>query len=630
MRIFLIFILCVFANAGFAAYDPNWMDESNAELNALFLDTERYNNLKEDRNQIYESRGYDTQRSQQMQAEFQKQQEYNSAMADAGAKAEAARLIHVANNQPQTQDGQKKQDAIISAARSNSNCVKQVRDAGGWEIFHCCNVGKVETGTEKMRDGQNVRVVPYKAGGQWGADCMVSGQYNFCVDGKYWSGCMSADNAAGAKQNIKNDKDSVAQKASADAEKDKVRKLFENAEGNKKACVKEFHNNNIHCCDVGKSYGLDAKDNPIDSRNIFIYAKNQGFGANCPSGQQKFCMPAAADSDWSSCFKDIKTAETAIKEQAEIDKMRGVARASDQCVQQNGTGKEIWHCCNVKNMKQLAPRQDFEIYVYGNDDSMKKNCPKETDHMVCGAKGWGACEATGVRERETISTSCRNFLSSITLKEPVQFCGTIFTGGIVKAAPYSSLDNSYEVYKVGNNFYRIEKQLITEGLCKSGPALNTADANLHRQMLCPEEPKQEEIAAAVEVEEVQEVSTEEPQDKKAEEAPSEEEAGDAEAVVPEPIIKPEPEPAPVVPFELKDMDSKLTDYNRWVSAKGEFIGAKRALVDSAFGVGLGIAGGVMVNSLMKSSQVDAGFKNIQCVIDGAPVAGWKDSFSIQR
>ncbi|MDR0448920.1 MAG: hypothetical protein LBG89_00455 [Rickettsiales bacterium] len=82
------------------------------------------------------------------------------------------------------------------------------------------------------------------------------------------------------------------------------------------------------------------------------------------------------------------------------------------------------------------------------------------------------------------------------------------------------------------------------------------------------------------------------------------------------------------PLPLLTMDSKLTNYNRWVSAKGEFIGAKRALVDSAFGVGLGIAGGVMVNSLMKSSQSESGFENVQCTINEIPVASWRDTFSI--
>ncbi|MDR0449565.1 MAG: hypothetical protein LBG89_03880 [Rickettsiales bacterium] len=76
------------------------------------------------------------------------------------------------------------------------------------------------------------------------------------------------------------------------------------------------------------------------------------------------------------------------------------------------------------------------------------------------------------------------------------------------------------------------------------------------------------------------------------------------------------------------MDSKLTDPNRWVSAKGEFIGAKRALVDSAFGVAFGALGGVMVNSLMKSSQSESGFENVQCTINEIPVANWRDTFAI--
>ncbi|MDR0449430.1 MAG: hypothetical protein LBG89_03170 [Rickettsiales bacterium] len=90
-----------------------------------------------------------------------------------------------------------------------------------------------------------------------------------------------------------------------------------------------------------------------------------------------------------------------------------------------------------------------------------------------------------------------------------------------------------------------------------------------------------------------------------------------------PRVEPNPNRIKILP-----MDSKLTDPNRWVGAKGEFIGAKRALVDSAFGVAFGALGGVMVNSLMKSSQSESGFENVQCSVDGSPVANWRDTFAI--
>ncbi|MDR0449438.1 MAG: hypothetical protein LBG89_03210 [Rickettsiales bacterium] len=82
------------------------------------------------------------------------------------------------------------------------------------------------------------------------------------------------------------------------------------------------------------------------------------------------------------------------------------------------------------------------------------------------------------------------------------------------------------------------------------------------------------------------------------------------------------------PLNLLAMDAKLTDYNRFVSAKGEFMGTKRILVDSAFGVAFGALGGFGVNRLMASSQSETGFENVQCSVDGTPLAGWNDSFSI--
>ncbi|MDR0319780.1 MAG: hypothetical protein LBH81_03525 [Rickettsiales bacterium] len=87
--------------------------------------------------------------------------------------------------------------------------------------------------------------------------------------------------------------------------------------------------------------------------------------------------------------------------------------------------------------------------------------------------------------------------------------------------------------------------------------------------------------------------------------------------------------APVVKdLGLKDLKNhKLTEASRWVGADGTY-NTKRYVVDGAAAVVLGTVGGFVVNSLMKSSQSDSGFGNVQCRIGDATVSGWRDSFNI--
>lgn len=79
---------------------------------------------------------------------------------------------------------------------------------------------------------------------------------------------------------------------------------------------------------------------------------------------------------------------------------------------------------------------------------------------------------------------------------------------------------------------------------------------------------------------------------------------------------------------LKDLSSyNLMDASRWVGADGTY-SATRYVVDSAVGVALGAAGGFIANSVMKSNQSDAGFRNVRCSVGYTITAGWKDSFVI--
>ncbi len=67
--------------------------------------------------------------------------------------------------------------------------------------------------------------------------------------------------------------------------------------------------------------------------------------------------------------------------------------------------------------------------------------------------------------------------------------------------------------------------------------------------------------------------------------------------------------------------------SKWKNEDGKFNGA-RLVSDSVAGVVLGTAGGLITSSVIKKNQVEDGFEDINCVVGGQVVAGWKDQFNV--
>ena len=73
---------------------------------------------------------------------------------------------------------------------------------------------------------------------------------------------------------------------------------------------------------------------------------------------------------------------------------------------------------------------------------------------------------------------------------------------------------------------------------------------------------------------------------------------------------------------------KINDkLNGWKNKEGKFNTARLAS-DSIAGVVLGTAGGLITSSIVKKSQVKAGFEDINCTIGGQKVADWDDEFTV--
>lgn len=67
--------------------------------------------------------------------------------------------------------------------------------------------------------------------------------------------------------------------------------------------------------------------------------------------------------------------------------------------------------------------------------------------------------------------------------------------------------------------------------------------------------------------------------------------------------------------------------NKWRDAEGKFNTA-RLVSDTAAGVVLGTAGALITSSLVKKSQVENGFEDLQCTISGQTVAEFGDVFTV--
>lgn len=77
---------------------------------------------------------------------------------------------------------------------------------------------------------------------------------------------------------------------------------------------------------------------------------------------------------------------------------------------------------------------------------------------------------------------------------------------------------------------------------------------------------------------------------------------------------------------LKSYTGSL-DVSKWKDKEGNFNTA-RLVSDATAGVVLGTAGALITSSLVKKSQIEQGFEDIQCVIGGQTVAGWGDEFVV--
>lgn len=69
----------------------------------------------------------------------------------------------------------------------------------------------------------------------------------------------------------------------------------------------------------------------------------------------------------------------------------------------------------------------------------------------------------------------------------------------------------------------------------------------------------------------------------------------------------------------------LSERSRWTSADGSFNTARLAS-DGIAGAVLGTAGGLITHTLVKSSQSESGFANVQCKIADQTLGNWGDSF----
>lgn len=67
--------------------------------------------------------------------------------------------------------------------------------------------------------------------------------------------------------------------------------------------------------------------------------------------------------------------------------------------------------------------------------------------------------------------------------------------------------------------------------------------------------------------------------------------------------------------------------SRWKTANGNFNGARLAS-DSIAGVVLGTAGGLITSHVIKNNQINGGFDDIQCVINGQVVSNYNDDFVV--
>lgn len=78
--------------------------------------------------------------------------------------------------------------------------------------------------------------------------------------------------------------------------------------------------------------------------------------------------------------------------------------------------------------------------------------------------------------------------------------------------------------------------------------------------------------------------------------------------------------------DLKAISEKFGQ-SHWKTASGNFNGARLAS-DSVAGVVLGTAGGLITSHVIKNNQINGGFQDIQCVINGQVVSGYADDFVV--
>ncbi len=78
---------------------------------------------------------------------------------------------------------------------------------------------------------------------------------------------------------------------------------------------------------------------------------------------------------------------------------------------------------------------------------------------------------------------------------------------------------------------------------------------------------------------------------------------------------------------MKDIEANSMKLTVWRDEDGNF-NTSRLLSDSIAGVVLGTAGGLITSNVVKKSQVENGFEDIQCTVGGQVVAGWGDEFRV--
>lgn len=84
--------------------------------------------------------------------------------------------------------------------------------------------------------------------------------------------------------------------------------------------------------------------------------------------------------------------------------------------------------------------------------------------------------------------------------------------------------------------------------------------------------------------------------------------------------------------QIDELDTQITSFSDknktvWRDADGNFNTARLA-TDSAAGVVLGTAGGLVTNKIIKKNQIKKGFEDIQCTVGGQVVANFGDEFTI--